>query len=101
MEKTILKLDDTPYETLIPRKFINRKKNVPQNNNFISAFIPGTIRNIYVKIGEKVKKGDKLLVLEAMKMKNIINSPIGGVIKSINVKENQSVAKNDLLIEIQ
>ena len=63
------------------------------------AFIPGTIKQIYIKPRKRVKEGDKLLVLEAMKMKNDIVAPINGTIKTINVKVGDRVAKNELLIE--
>ncbi|MBL7105777.1 MAG: biotin/lipoyl-binding protein, partial [Bacteroidales bacterium] len=55
---------------------------------------------IYVKKGKKVKEGDKLLILEAMKMKNDIVSPVNGTIKKINVKEGSRVTKKDILIEL-
>ena len=53
------------------------------------------------KLGKKVKKGDSLFVLEAMKMENVITSPIDGVVKVYNVKKGQAVKKGDLLMEIE
>ena len=53
------------------------------------------------KQGKKVKKGDSLFVLEAMKMENVITSPINGVIKVFNVTKAQAVKKGDLLVEIE
>lgn len=53
------------------------------------------------KNGKKVKKGDSLFVLQAMKMENIITSPIDGVIKQFNVEKGQAVKKGDLLAEIE
>jgi biotin carboxyl carrier protein len=46
----------------------------------------------------RLKKGDKILVLEAMKMENVIKSPTEGIIKTINVKQSQAVEKNQVLI---
>ena len=53
------------------------------------------------KQGKKVKKGDSLFVLEAMKTENVITSPIDGVIKKFNIEKGQPVKKGDLLIEIE
>jgi biotin carboxyl carrier protein len=66
----------------------------------IYAFIPGTIIDIFVKKGQKVKKGDPLCSLHAMKMDNEICSTISGVVKTINIKKGQIVSKNDVLIEV-
>lgn len=66
----------------------------------IYAFIPGTIIDIFVKKGQKVKKGTPLCTLHAMKMDNEICSPIDGIVKTINIKKDQIVSKNDVLIMI-
>jgi biotin carboxyl carrier protein len=51
--------------------------------------------------GDLVKKGDKIIIIEAMKMENSLISPIAGVIKSIKVKEGTPVEKDAVLIEIE
>ncbi|MDR1740166.1 MAG: biotin/lipoyl-binding protein [Bacteroidales bacterium] len=66
--------------------------------NEIRAFIPGTIKGVFVKVGDNVKRGDKLLVLDAMKMDNELIAPIDGTIKEVNVKTGQTVTKNELLV---
>jgi biotin carboxyl carrier protein len=66
--------------------------------NEIKAPMPGLIVDIKVEIGMEVKKGDALMVLEAMKMENILKSPGDGVIKAIKVEKRQSVEKNQVLI---
>ena len=65
----------------------------------IKAPMPGLILQIHVEEGMEVKKGDPIMVLEAMKMENIIKSPGEGTIKSIVVKKGQSVEKNQVLIK--
>ncbi len=67
----------------------------------IYAFIPGTIVSVLVKKGQKVKKGEALCCLHAMKMDNQICSPMDGVVKAVNIKEGQNVSKNDVLLEIE
>ena len=94
-------IDDTIYETKLTKQFVNRKKYVPENINLVKAFIPGTIRDIYVSVGSEVKVGDKLLILEAMKMKNLINSNVEGKVKNIYITSEQIVMKNELLLEIE
>ncbi len=49
--------------------------------------------------GQEVKKGDALIVLEAMKMENILKSPTDGIIKKIAIKKGVAVEKNQLLIQ--
>ena len=65
----------------------------------IKAPMPGLIMEIKVKPGDEVKKGDQLLILEAMKMENIIKSPGEGVVKAINVKKGDGVEKNQVMIQ--
>lgn len=67
--------------------------------NQLKAPMPGLILDIKVSEKTEVKKGDPLLILEAMKMENMIKSPIDGIIKRIHIKKGQSVEKNQLLIE--
>ena len=69
--------------------------------SIIYAIIPGLIVEILVSQGEKVKKGQSLLYLEAMKMRNEIRSPISGVITTLNVKKGQKVKKNDTLVVVE
>lgn len=94
-------VDDTVYKTRLNKKYSIKKQYKPKDNSIVTAFIPGTIRKIYVSLGQKVQRGDKLLILEAMKMKNDIVSPINAIIKSIKVNEDEVVSKNQLLIELE
>jgi len=65
----------------------------------IKAPMPGLIFDIKVQVGDQVKKGDPVLVLEAMKMENILKSPGDGEVKEIKVKKGASVEKNQVLIQ--
>ena len=66
----------------------------------VKSPLPGTILSILIKPGESVKVGQKLIVLEAMKMENNIDSDKDGRIASIKVIPGQSVMEGDILIEI-
>jgi len=94
-------VDDDTYKTLLSEKFLSRKKYEPKDPGKVVSFIPGTIIKIFVKEGQKVKKGEKLLVLEAMKMHNILLAPISGKISKIHVSSSNKVANKELLVEIK
>lgn len=66
----------------------------------IEAPLPGTITDIKVKVGDKVKAGDTILVLEAMKMQNNIEAENDGEITSVMVKIGDSVMEGSLLVTI-
>ncbi|WP_113638466.1 acetyl-CoA carboxylase biotin carboxyl carrier protein subunit [Nubsella zeaxanthinifaciens] len=64
----------------------------------LKAPMPGLVLNILVSEGDEVKKGDSLLVLEAMKMENIIKSPSDATVKKIEVAKGDKIEKNTVLI---
>jgi biotin carboxyl carrier protein len=66
----------------------------------VEAPLPGNIFKILVKEGDTIKKGDTLLVMEAMKMENNVLAEKDGVVSSIKVKEGDAVLQGDLLIEM-
>lgn len=69
--------------------------------NNIKAPMPGLVLRIIVAAGDTVKKGDALLVLEAMKMENVIKASGDGVVKKIAVTEKTAVEKGAVLIEFE
>ena len=66
----------------------------------MAAPLPGTIMQIFVKQGDAVKKGDKLLMYEAMKMENNLLAEIDGTITAINCRQGDNVLQGDTLIVI-
>jgi biotin carboxyl carrier protein len=66
----------------------------------IKAPLPGNIMQIFVRTGDEVKKGDKLLIYEAMKMENSILAEKDGTIIAIKVQPGDSVLEGDVLIEL-
>lgn len=66
----------------------------------IQAPMPGTINDIKVKVGDSVKKGQVLLILEAMKMENEIYAGSDGTVSAVNVSKGASVSVGDVLITL-
>jgi len=77
-----------------------RTKADDSDNNHVGSPLPGQVAKIFVQPGNKVIKGDKLLVIEAMKMETTINAEKSGTIKSVNVGSGDNVETKDLLVEI-
>lgn len=67
----------------------------------LEAPMPGKITAVRVGIGERVSKGDEVLVVEAMKMENAVRAPRDGVVKGLNVKVGDVVAAGHLLAELE
>lgn len=88
------------FKTILTKKFQNRKVWAEPDSKKIAAIIPGTIIDVYVKSGQNVKKGETLLVLEAMKMQNQILMPFDGKIKKVLVKADERIPKSHLMIEL-
>ena len=104
-KRFVIRVNGNKYELGIKDKFDELLKSLGFDNlntnkvNEIKAPMPGLVLDLRVKEGEQIKKGDAVLVLEAMKMENIIKSPVDGVIKKINVKKGTAVEKNQVLIQ--
>lgn len=72
-----------------------------KSGGIIKAPMPGLVIKLIVEEGMHVLAGDKIIIVEAMKMENILKSTMNGVIKKIHVKEGQAVDKDAVLIEIE
>ncbi len=71
-----------------------------KGSGIVKSPLPGTVISVQVKEGDTVKVGDRLLILEAMKMENNINSDKEGRVVSVKVKPGDSVLEGGILIEI-
>ena len=67
----------------------------------VSAPIPGKIIEVNIQVGETIKAGETLMVLEAMKMENSIQMPQDGIVKKILIAQGNQVEANELLIEFE
>ena len=69
-----------------------------QKINDIKAPMPGLVLDVLVDVGQAVKEGDTVLILEAMKMENNIKAPADSIVKQVVCEPSVAVEKNDLLI---
>ena len=77
------------------------KINPSSSKTKIVAPIPGVVLSIDVKVGDTIKVGDRLLLLEAMKMENNIVSEKAGTITAVNITVGQQVLQNEIMIELE
>jgi biotin carboxyl carrier protein len=82
------------------RKYLDKHK---QKNKLeiVTAPMPGKIVELLVEVNTRVKEGEPILILEAMKMQNEIISTVSGKIQKIQVKPGDSVSKDEVLLEIE
>jgi biotin carboxyl carrier protein len=99
MENLIV--DDTSYETQLTEKYKKRISWAPHNPKMVTAFIPGTIREVQAAPGRTVKAGETLFVFEAMKMLNTVKAEADGTVKAVYITVGTMVPKGQLLIEFQ
>jgi pyruvate carboxylase len=96
-------LNGQPREIVIKDESIKSSVVVKQkadssNPKHIGASMPGTVVKVLVDKGEKVNKGDHLLITEAMKMETTVQAPYAGVIKEVHVSNGEGIKSGDLLI---
>ncbi len=100
----VIMINGNKYTIVVKDKFDELLKTLGMDSlnsakvNEIKSPMPGLVIDIRVSEGSVVKKGDAVIVLEAMKMENILKSPADGVVKKINVKKGTAVEKNQVLI---
>ncbi len=82
-------------------KPVEEKKQMVITGNAVTAPLPGRIIDIKVKVGDEVKAGQEVLVLEAMKMENAVTTDYSGKVKQILVQAGDTVATDAVLLEIE
>jgi pyruvate carboxylase len=78
-----------------------KPKADPNQPGQIGAPIPGVVSTVAITLNQAVKKGDRLLVMEAMKMQSTVYAPVGGTVKALSVQPGQQVEAKDLLLIIE
>jgi len=92
--------DGTDYQSRTTRNFRMRKPWKPVDKTKVETLIPGLILKILVKPGQRIRRGEGVVVLEAMKMANEVQSPWAGTVKAIHVEEGQVVMKHAVMLEL-
>lgn len=102
LDKPLPKTPKLVRSITTPNNNPGQKTNVPTSTAgfVIKSPLPGTILEIKRRVGDSVKVGDTILIMEAMKMENDIKADIDGVIKSIKVNINDAVLEGEPLVEI-
>jgi len=75
------------------------EKIAPDTSRFLLSPMPGLLTSVAVAVGEAVKTGDELAVVEAMKMENVLRAERDGVIKAIKVQPGESLAVDQVILE--
>ncbi|MBO5659617.1 MAG: biotin/lipoyl-binding protein [Bacteroidaceae bacterium] len=75
-------------------------KAAPAGANAVTAPLPGTITQILVKVGQQIKAGDTVVMMEAMKMENSITAEYDGTVKAILVQQGAQVQSGEALVEM-
>ncbi|HNS10970.1 MAG TPA: acetyl-CoA carboxylase biotin carboxyl carrier protein subunit [Bacteroidia bacterium] len=106
-EKTfIIKVNNHDYTVSIKDKYdiLLREMGIDiaagRKVNDIKAPMPGLVLNVLVENGQKIIKGDGILVLEAMKMENVLKAPADAVVKKIRIAKGDKVEKNQIMIDL-
>ena len=89
--------------TLEVKKEVEEKKETSKVEGGLEVLAPiqGTVLDVLVKEGQKVKRGDVLLLIEAMKLENEVNAPCDGEVVEVLVEKGKAVTNNELLVKIK
>lgn len=90
---------ETPF-SLQRMKVLNSKKSKVEQVS-VKAPMPGKIIDVLVREGSSVRRGEPVVILEAMKMQNEIQSPVNGRVIKVSAKANANVMKDDVMVEIK
>lgn len=77
-----------------------QKSNAPVAGSKVTTPLPGTILDVFVNVGDAVKEGQTVVLLEAMKMENNIEADCSGTVKEVKVRKGDSVLEGDVLVVI-
>lgn len=105
-KKLILRINGKRVSIQVKDKFdlllqqLGMDKMSKKKTESIKAPMPGMVLKVLVEEGQAIKKGDTILILEAMKMENALKAPHDGIVKRVAVNKGTAVEKNQLLVEL-
>ncbi|UTW65225.1 acetyl-CoA carboxylase biotin carboxyl carrier protein subunit [bacterium SCSIO 12643] len=107
-EKTaILRINGRKYNVQLKDQFDQLLKDLGLENmavkkvSEIKSPMPGLVLDVLVEPGDQIKKGDQVLILEAMKMENVIKSQSDATVKSVRIEKGVAVEKSQILVEFE
>jgi propionyl-CoA carboxylase alpha chain len=87
----------TPFQAELHARLPEKQK--PDTSKLIMSPMPGLVVSVAVAVGQEVKTGEAVCIVEAMKMQNIIRAEADGVVKAVNAAAGASVAADEVLVE--
>jgi len=105
-KKVTVKINQTVYHVLVRDKYDELLHELGMDNanakqaGDVKAPMPGLVLNVMVEPGQMIKKGDAIIVLEAMKMENILKAAADGEVKKILVRKGDKVEKNQVMVNL-
>ena len=87
----------TPFQADLHSRLPEKQK--PDTSKLIMSPMPGLVVSVAVSVGQDVKAGEAICIVEAMKMQNIIRAEADGVVKAVNAAAGASVAADEVLVE--
>jgi biotin carboxyl carrier protein len=105
-KKVTVKINQTVYHVLVRDKYdellheLGMDTANTKHAGDVKAPMPGLVLNVMVEPGQMIKKGDAIIVLEAMKMENILKAVSDGEVKKILVRKGDKVEKNQVMVNL-
>ncbi|MEG2070167.1 MAG: biotin/lipoyl-containing protein [Bacteroidales bacterium] len=100
--KTVVKVATPPIPKAAPTPAaVPKPATAPTGGSVVKSPLPGVVLEMFIKAGDTVKAGQKMILLEAMKMENNIDADKDGVIREIRVNKGDSVMEGDVLLVIE
>ena len=92
--------DSQPFVLVVPQAEKRARRGKHGGHDSLEAQMPGVVRKVLAGAGDRVERGQVLLILEAMKMEIRVTAPHAGVVEKVLVKEGETVGRGEGLVEL-